>query len=192
VAPMTPLLLGEICAEAGLPEGVINIVPGPGPVVGTHLAEHPDHRQRLLDEPSVILRAIEEYLRVFTPASVGRFVTRDAVLRDTSLKQGDRLILLLGSANRDDDQFPNADVVDFDRSPNRHVAFGQSIHRCVGMHLARLEARVMLEELLPRIPDFRVTEGAKPQLTAGHNWGVRSLPVTFTPGPRRALVSAHT
>jgi cytochrome P450 len=151
-----------------------------------HLAEHPEHRERLLDEPSVIPRAIEEYLRAFAPASVGRRVTRDTVLRDMPLKQGDRLILLLGSANRDDDVFPNADVIDFDRSPNRHVAFGQSIHRCVGMHLARLEAKVLLEEVLLRIPDFHVTPGTRPRLAVGHNWGVRSLPVTFTPGQRTA------
>ncbi len=151
-----------------------------------HLAEHPEHRQRLLDEPSVIPRAIEEYLRAFAPASVCRRVTRDTVLRDTPLKQGDRLILLLGSANRDDHVFPNADVIDFDRSPNRHVTFGQSIHRCVGMHLARLESKVMLEEVLLRIPDFHVTPGANLRLAVGHNWGVSSLAVTFSPGQRLA------
>jgi cytochrome P450 len=149
-----------------------------------HLAEHPEHRQRLLDDPAVIPGAVEEYLRAFAPASIGRYVTRDTVLGDTPLREGDRMILLIGSANRDADQFPDPDLVDFDRRPNRHLTFGQSIHRCVGMHLARLEARVALEELLPRIPDFHAAPGAKPDLTVGHNWGVRSLPVKFTPGPR--------
>jgi cytochrome P450 len=124
------------------------------------LATHDDHRKDLVANPDLINSATEELLRWFAPVAPGRSVTRDATFRGVNMSAGDRVLLLTASASRDGAEFPAADVVDFRRDPNRHLAFGAGIHRCLGSHLARLELRTALAEWHRRIPDYHLKPGA--------------------------------
>lgn len=143
-----------------------------------HLATHPDRRRQLIDEPSLIPGAIEELLRWETPVMViPRGVKKDIELRGVELKAGDSVMLVLGAANGDEDEFGDPEV-DFRRDPNRHLAFGGSHHLCLGAHLARLELRVSLEELHRRIPDYRIEEGATIHFSPGIRQAAR-LPLEF-------------
>jgi len=127
-----------------------------------YLARHPEERSRLAAEPDRIPAAIEELLRYQSPVQgLARTVTRDTVLGGQQLCAGDKLWVLWASANRDDKEFPGADDVVLDRASNRHVAFGVGAHRCLGLHLGRMETRVVLEEVLRRMPDYDVAEGAE-------------------------------
>ncbi len=138
-----------------------------------YLAENPDQRQKLLDGPELLDGAIEELLRWESPVTaVPRVLTRDVTVRGVTLKKGELVTLLLGSANTDDDEFEDAQKVDFERRANRHIAFGAGAHRCLGSHLARMELMVALEEWHKRIPHYRIKEGETP---------------TFSPGIREAL-----
>jgi cytochrome P450 len=132
-----------------------------------HLATHPERRRQLIDDPARIPAAIEELLRWETPVTVlPRVVKQDLEMSGVHLHAGDRITLVLGAANLDEEEFSNADV-DFGRDPNRHVAFGGGHHLCLGAHLARLELRVAFEELHARIPDYRIPEGVKLHISPG-------------------------
>ena len=148
----------------------------------SYLAQHPEQRQSLVDDPSKIPGAVEELLRWETPVpGVPRVVAEDVELCGEHLETGERITVLLGSANIDERGFPQPDDVDFERPANRHLAFGGGVHRCLGSHLARLELRAAISELHQRIPDYRITPGEEP--VYDHH-GVRSathLPLTFTP-----------
>jgi cytochrome P450 len=143
------------------------------------LATHPDHRQQLVDEPSLIPAAVEELLRWLTPVMViPRAAACDVEVAGVQLHAGDKVTLVLGAANGDEAEFD--DVVDFRREPNRHVAFGGGHHLCLGAHLARLELRVALEELHARIPDYRLADGADVHFSPGIRQATE-LPLVFTP-----------
>ena len=148
-----------------------------------HLAEHPELQQRLIDEPRLVVSAIDEILRYETPLHwFPRQLTRDTELSGQEMKAGDRVILLFASANRDPAAFDRADEVVIDRRPNRHVAFGAGIHTCPGMALAKAEIRIAVETVLRRIPGFRVdgdVERTDPLEGGGRHLGVRKLPVTW-------------
>lgn len=146
-----------------------------------YLGRHPEERARLVEDSSLVPAAVEELLRYLAQVSVARTVTRDATLGGQQLREGDKLLLLFPSANRDEDGFPDAGRFVVDRRPNRHLAFGVGIHRCLGMHLARMELRVALEEVLRRLPDYRISDEGSIRWSTGHVRGVRSLPVVFTP-----------
>jgi cytochrome P450 len=147
-----------------------------------HLANHPDRRKQLVDDPSLIPGAIEELLRWETPVMVVPRTVKQAVeLRDVELQPGDSVWLLLGAANHDGDEFADASV-DFARDPNRHVAFGGSHHLCLGAHLARMELRVSLEELHRRLPDYRIAGGAEIHFSPGIRQADH-VPLEFTPAP---------
>jgi cytochrome P450 len=119
------------------------------------LAENPDQRRALLEDPHRLPDAIEEMLRFESPAqALPRRLTRDVELHGQRLAAGEQLFLLWGSANRDERAFPHADRFDVGRRIRRHLAFGQGIHFCLGKNLARLEARVAFEELLAAAPDY--------------------------------------
>jgi cytochrome P450 len=150
----------------------------------SYLAQHPDQRQRLVDDPSQIPGAVEELLRWETPVpGVPRVVTEDVELCGEQLGAGERVTVLLGSANIDERGFPQPDDVDFERPANRHLAFGGGVHRCLGSHLARLELRVALEQLHERIPDYAIKPGEEPKYTMGIR-SVDYLPLVFTkPSP---------
>jgi len=129
---------------------------------GKVLAEHADQRRELVSDPSLIPAAIEELLRFEPPAPyVGRYVARDAELHGQTVPEGSALLLLLGSANRDDRKHPNGDAFDIHRTSGSHLTFGYGAHFCLGAALARLEGRVALDEVLQRFPEWDVDwEGA--------------------------------
>ncbi|HEX8805165.1 MAG TPA: cytochrome P450 [Acidimicrobiales bacterium] len=136
------------------------------------LATHPDHRRQIVDDPSIIPAAVEELLRWETPVmGVVRMTTRDTELGGCPVPAGQHVSLLLGSANTDDEEFGDGDVVRFDREPNRHLAFGGGVHRCLGSHLARLELRVALREWHRRHPDYAI----KPGVELAYTTGIRSI-----------------
>ncbi len=122
------------------------------------LADHPHQRRRLEQEPELLAPAIEEMLRWVTPImAMARTTTGEVVLHDTELGGGEYVVLAYGAANRDEEVFgETADRFDITRSPNPHVSFGFGEHFCIGASLARLEARVLLEEVLARWPDYAV------------------------------------
>ena len=124
-----------------------------------YLATHPDQRRRLVDDPSSIPAAVEELLRWLSPVMVvPRTAAQDITLHDVEIRKGDGVTLVIGAANADDGEF-GEHLVDFDREPNKHIAFGGGHHLCLGAHLARLELRVALEELHARIPSYELAPG---------------------------------
>lgn len=147
------------------------------------LAEHPDERRLLVQEPSRIPAAVEELLRHITPLpSLFRTATRAMTLHDRDIAEGDRMQLCWMAANHDPAEFPSPETVQLDRAPNRHFSFGVGPHRCLGATLARMELRVLLEEALPRLGDYRVTE--PPIRYAAATRGISRLHVAFRPGRR--------
>ncbi len=133
-----------------------------------YLASHPEQRQRLVRDPSLIPGAVEELLRWETPVTgVPRIAKQDVTLHGVEIKQGSIVNFLLGAANTDDAHFKDANAVDFSRERNIHLAFGSGPHRCLGSHLARMEMRVALEEWHRRIPDYAIKAGETPRYSAG-------------------------
>jgi cytochrome P450 len=144
------------------------------------LAQHPDHRRQLVEDPSLIPNAIEEMLRWETPVmGIARVAVQDAELGGCPVHAGDQIMVMIGSANTDEAEYPDGDVVRWDREVNPHIAFGGGIHRCLGSHLARMELRVALREWHKRIPDYEVEPGH----TLVYTPGIRSIdhfPMRFT------------
>jgi len=122
------------------------------------LLGQPDELERLQADPSLMRNAVEELLRYDSPVerTIARWVTEDTQLGGQSIARGDLVIAVVGSANRDDAQFPDADVLDLGRTANRHVGFGRGPHFCLGAPLARLETEIALETLLRRLPNLRL------------------------------------
>lgn len=125
-----------------------------------YLARNPGDRRELVEDPRLVDTAVEEFLRYFAPVAPGRRLTADLTVGGVAMKAEDRVMLLTASASRDEKQFPGADKVDLRRSPNPHLAFGAGVHRCVGVHLARLELRYALREWHRLIPDYRIRPGS--------------------------------
>jgi cytochrome P450 len=151
------------------------------------LYRHPDVRRRLVEEPELLDRAVEELLRYFAPSqALARTVTQDVEFFGCSLKKGDRALLVWASANRDEaGGFAAPDELDVERWPNRHTSFGIGIHRCAGSHLGRAMARRLLSEVLSRMPDYEVDlDRVVPYAAQGANSGFTSVPARFAPGPR--------
>jgi cytochrome P450 len=149
------------------------------------LAERPDLRSTLEANPPLLPSAIEEFLRIDAPSAGSvRTVQRDMVVGGTQLKEGDRVWLLIAGANRDPREYESPDELDIGRVQARHLSFGYGAHYCLGVHLARLELRVALEELLPRLGDFQIDEGGI-SYDSGCSRGPGELPISFPPGPRR-------
>jgi cytochrome P450 len=146
-------------------------------------------RQELIDHPEKLATAVEEFLRFEAPVqALGRTLSRDVVLGGQQLKAGERALLVWASANRDPAAFPDPDRVILDRTPNRHLAFGVGLHRCLGSNLGRAMFHVMLERLLARLPDYRVTEDPTPYryADAGIVYALHHLPAAFEPRPTGA------
>jgi cytochrome P450 len=145
-----------------------------------HLAQHPEHRRQLVEDPGLIPSAIEELLRWETPVMmVARASVEDTTVAGCPVHKGDSVILMLGSANTDEAEVEDAGTVRFDREVNRHIAFGGGIHRCLGSHLARMELRVALREWHRRIPEYAVQPGHTLEYTPN----IRSIdhfPMVFT------------
>lgn len=121
------------------------------------LDRHPDQRDVLIADPGLIGNAVEELLRYEAPSPVnGRWLTRDVELHGQVIPEGSKVLLLTGSAGRDEREYPDADRFDVRRQFDHHVSFGHGIHFCIGAALARLEGRVALEETLRRMPSWSV------------------------------------
>jgi cytochrome P450 len=143
------------------------------------LCEWPGERARLLREPALMASAVEEFLRFESSNQLGnRRTTRALELGGVALPAGTSITLAIGAANRDPERFPRPDVLDVGRAPNRHLAFGTGPHQCVGMNVARLEARVALGRFLARFPKFELTE---PPTRGGRARfrGFRGIPATL-------------
>jgi cytochrome P450 len=124
---------------------------------GKVLAEHPDHRRELVEDRSLVPGAIEELLRYEAPSPVqARYVTRDVELYGNTVPEGSVMVLLTAAANRDERHFADPDRFDIHRVIDHHLTFGYGIHFCLGSHLARLEGRVALDEVLERFPTWEV------------------------------------
>src|ERR1700758_5176974 len=144
-----------------------------------YLARHPDHRHQLVEQPDVLPSAIEELLRWETPVpGVARVAMEDVEGGGSPISKGERVSPLLGAANTDPAEFPDPELVDFRRNPNRHPPFGGGPHRCLGSHLARMELRVALREFHRRIPDYEIKPGTELTYTAALR-SVESLPLVF-------------
>lgn len=147
------------------------------------LIHHPEQRQALIDDPAAIPTAVEECLRWVSPViNMNRTATRDVDLHGETIREGDQMLLMFASANRDGSVFDRPDVFDVTRDPNPHVAFGFGTHFCLGAQLARLEIRVMLEELLPRLRHLRLAPGETVVRTrSSFIRGIPSMRVEFDP-----------
>ena len=134
----------------------------------SYLAQHPDQRRRLVDDPALIPHAVEELLRWETPVQgVVRITTEASEIGGCPVPAGKVVSVVLGSANTDERAWQDVDSIDFDRSENRHLAFGGGVHRCLGSHLARMELRVALEEWHRAVPDYRVRDGVELRYSRG-------------------------
>ncbi len=170
---MTELLHAELTDENGVERRLsreeiltyVNVVAGAGNETTTRLigwagkvlAEHPDQRRQIVEDRSLVDPAIEEILRFEAPAPhVARYVDRDVELHGTVVEKGQIMMLLVGSANRDDRRYPDGDTFDIHREQPPHVTFGYGIHFCLGAALARIEGRVALDEVLDRFPEWEV------------------------------------
>ncbi len=149
------------------------------------LSEFPDEKQKLLDDPDLIDLATDEIVRYVSPViSFIRTVTEDHELHGRQLQEGDRVLLLYQSANRDERVFDEPDAFRVDRDPNPHLGFGIGPHFCLGANLARLEIKVVFEELFRRLRDIRVPDGAPLQRADNALvLAIEHLPAVFTPEP---------
>ena len=120
-----------------------------------HLARNPDHQQELREHPDRIPRAIEELMRAYAPVTTFRTCTKETVFKGVTMMPGDKVAMMTTLVARDPDEFDAPNEVRLDRNP-RHVSFGYGVHTCIGMHLARRELRIALEEMLARVPMFQV------------------------------------
>jgi cytochrome P450 family 142 subfamily A polypeptide 1 len=147
------------------------------------LVRHPEQRRRLVQDPARIPTAVEEVLRWVTPIqNMNRTATRDVEVRGQTIRAGDKVLMLYPSANRDERVFTDPERFDVGREPNNHVAFGgYGAHFCLGASLARLELRIMFEELLRRLPDMELaTATPLPLRPSNFVVGIESMPVVFS------------
>jgi cytochrome P450 len=144
------------------------------------LASHPEQRRRLVAEPGLAPRAVEELLRYEPVAQFQfRWVTREVELHGGQLRRGDWLVLVQGAAARDEREYPEPDRLDLGRAPRRSLSFGRGAHVCLGAHLARLEGRVMLEELHRRFPRYELVEDGLVRAHTTNLRGFRAVPLRF-------------
>ena len=165
----------------------VNVISGAGNETTTRLigwagkvlADHPDQRRELVDDPALIPNAIEELLRYEPPAPhVGRCASRDVELHGGTIPAGSAVLCLVGAANHDDRRFADGDRFDIHREMGQHLAFGYGPHFCLGAALARLEGRIALEELLRRFPEWEVDHDRAKLASTSTVRGWETLPVT--------------
>jgi cytochrome P450 len=148
-----------------------------------YLARHDEARRAIVANPDLIPSAIEELLRWESPVTaLGRVAAVDTEIGGCPISKGTRVGIALGAANTDGEAIPGAGEVDLARNPNRHLAFGGGVHRCLGSHLARMELRVALREWHRRIPEYHVPAGTELVYTPGLRQ-IERLPLVFTAAP---------
>jgi cytochrome P450 len=145
-----------------------------------HLAQHPEDRKRIINEPEIINSAVEELIRAYSPVTMARLVLEETEVSNMKACPGEKILMNFPAANRDPAVFEHPDQVILDRPKNPHIAFGVGIHRCAGSNLARMEMKVAIEEWLARIPEYRLA-GDKDETTwaGGQVRGPRTLPVVI-------------
>jgi cytochrome P450 len=147
---------------------------------GLVLADNPDQRAGLVADPALIPNAVEELLRYEAPSPVqGRWTTRDVEIHNQVIPSDSKVLLITGSAGRDERIFPDADRFDIRRKMDHHVSFGYGIHFCLGAALARLEGRIALEETLRRFPEWTIDMERAVPLHTSTVRGYHKLPITF-------------
>jgi cytochrome P450 len=157
---------------------------------GKELAEHPDQRRDLVNNPALIPQAIEELLRYQTPGpAIARYVARDIEFHGQTVPAGGAMMLLVGAANRDDRRFTDGDTFNIHREQRPHLAFGHGIHACIGAILARLEGRVALQEVLKRFPEWHVDEENAELASTSTVRGWETLPVFLGPASKRRVTA---
>lgn len=143
-----------------------------------HLATHQDLQRRLRDNPADLPAAVEELTRAFSVVVTHREVAKDLTFHGVPMRKGEEINLPLSLANRDPEVFPNPHVVDIDRKP-RHLCFGTGAHFCLGVHLAKREIRIVLEEFLQRFRDIRIPDGETYRYHTGRTFGIDYLPLAW-------------
>jgi cytochrome P450 len=145
-----------------------------------HLAENPGVRQRLIDDPSLIENAIEEYTRFFPPVvALGRTCMKDTEVSGTPIKEGDFVMLTYAAASRDPRHMEEPEKIDIARDGIPHSTFGVGPHRCIGSNLARIELQTTLEEWLKRVPNYTVKPGTSPKYVTGFLRSMRELQLVW-------------
>jgi cytochrome P450 len=176
---MMVLFLGGVESTAGLTGSLFKL-----------LAEHPDQRERLRRDPSLVPAAVEETIRHSSPLQLAaRTTAREVTVHGTRIPPGARVVLVYGAANRDERQFPDPDRFDVSRGRFRHLGFGEGRHGCLGAPLARLEAKVALEEALPVLGDYTLAGPPVRYRTTPNMYVWDHLPLTFgvpPAGPEQA------
>jgi cytochrome P450 len=148
--------------------------------VAVLLAAHPHQRAILAGDPEVVVNGVEELLRYEAPSPVnGRFTTRPVELHGEVIPEGSKVLMITGSAGRDERVFPDPDRFDVRRDIQHHVTFGYGIHFCVGAALARMEGRIAIEETLARFPEWTVEPGAAVRQHTSTVRGYSSVPITL-------------
>jgi cytochrome P450 len=145
--------------------------------------------QPIMADPAILDRATEEFLRHGTPVvGLTRTVAQDAEFHGRQLKRGDRAMLMFAAGNRDPRKFDEPEKLDLTRVGNRHMSFALGVHRCLGSNLARTMFKIMITELLGRVPDLQVHfDHIERYPDAGDVYAVKHLPITFTPGRPRDI-----
>jgi cytochrome P450 len=144
-----------------------------------HLAGNPDFQNELRANPKLIVEAAEELLRRYTFTVPSRRLSKDAEFAGLQMKENERLMLFLPAADLDPREFPNPEIFDLGRENKVHIAFGAGPHRCLGSHLARVELQVIYEQMLSRLPEFRLDESKPVTFHAGNIIAIDSLPLRW-------------
>jgi cytochrome P450 len=145
------------------------------------LAKRPDLRQHLAENPELIPTAVEEFLRFWSTVTTSRYTTTDVEIAGQLIKAGDMVSISTPAAGRDPAQYEDPEEIRFDRAVNRHLAFGAGPHRCLGSHLARLEMKIALEEVMTMMPQFVIASCAEPTHVFGHMMECTNLKLTIQP-----------
>jgi cytochrome P450 len=156
------------------------------------LIENPAEGAKLRNDPSMLTVAMEEFLRWTSPVThIMRVAKKDGEIRGQQIRKGEKVVIWNASANRDESVFPRPDVFDIARMPNDHLAFGHGEHFCIGANLARLELRVMIEEVMRRMPEIELA-GPVERLRSNFVAGIKHMPVRFAPSRAIAATAAST
>jgi cytochrome P450 len=143
-----------------------------------HLATHPEHQQQLRDKPGLSVIAVEEMLRAYAPVTSFRICAKEVEFAGVTMMPGDYVSVATAVAGRDPEQYDHPDDVRFDRKPSI-LSLGGGIHKCLGMHLARLELQIAMDEFVTSLPEFRVKDGFQVPFHVGNILHVEALPLVW-------------